>query len=385
MESMSALPLDPVLFAEAAREFAAGLVEDFRPEVWPGGLEEDVRRARAIQAKLFASGLSMAGWPVRYGGLGGNPILRTILAETVADHGLHTTNSSTVLAFSEILGPAFAQFASEDLRNEVFEPFLAGAEGWSQGFSEPNAGSDLAALQTSARREGDNWVLNGEKVWTSLAQFSTRGVILARTGDRDSRHRGISAFFVDMDWPGIEVRALQTMGDRAEFSELHFDSVVVPRNRMIGAEGDGWALAMAVLGNERASMMWQESAMLRRTFSEFLHEVDPSELEPTRVGDVFLDLCAMRATSRQTQHRVARGGEPGTAASLDKVLDTWAHQSLFDLVRDGMQGPLALGSGDRIERWRDEFYYSRAASIYGGTAEIQRNIIAQRLLGLPRE
>lgn len=379
------ISLEPTAFRALADEFVAGLVEEFRPEAWEPTLEADVRRARGIQSRLFHSGLSMAGWPVELGGSGGSPLLRTILAETVADHGLHTTNSSTVLAFAEILGPAFVQFASPTLRAEVFTAFLAGDEGWCQGFSEPGAGSDLAALATTARREGDGWVLRGEKVWTSLAQFASRGVILARTGEKDSRHRGISAFFVDMDWPGIEVSPLQTMGDRAEFSELHFDDVRVPADRIIGQEGDGWALAMAVLGNERASMMWQESAMLRRTFGELLEHVPAERLEPSQVGDAFLDLCAMRATSRQTQHRVARGELPGVAASLDKVLDTWAHQSLFDLVRDAMQEELALADGPRMDRWRDEFYYSRAASIYGGTAEIQRNIIAQRLLGLPKE
>ncbi len=376
--------LDPVAFRAEADEVVAGLVERYRPEAWEPTLEADVRRARELQGHLYRSGLSMAGWPVEYGGRGGSPLLRTVLAETVADHGLHTTNSSTVLAFAEILGPAFAQFASAALREEFFQAFLGGEEGWCQGFSEPGAGSDLAALQTTARRDGDHYVLRGEKVWTSLAQFATRGVILARTGDRDSRHRGISALFVDMDSPGIDVRPLRTMGDRAEFSELHLDDVQVPADRLIGAEGDGWALAMAILGNERASMMWQESAMLRRTFEELLVEVEPERLDAAQVGDAFLDLCAMRATSRQTQHRVARGELPGTAASLDKVLDTWAHQSIFDLVRDALQEDLTLGAGPRLDRWRDEFYYSRAASIYGGTAEIQRNIIAQRLLGLPK-
>lgn len=378
--------LDPAAFAEQVASFLASLPDDLAPAPERSGLADEIARTRRLQQVLFDAGYSRAGWPAVAGGFDGTPLLRTILGEALVDAGLMTGTSFTAWAFAEILGPTFLEAASPDLVAEVFTPFLAGREGWCQGFSEPDAGSDLAAMTTRAEPQGDGtWRLHGHKVWTSFAQFATRCVVLARTGAPAEGRRGISAFLVDMDWPGIETRPLGTMAGKPEFCELHLDDVEVPQERLIGAPGEGWTITMKILACERGAVMWQESALLRRALGDLLARDIDDGVDPGRVGDVFLDLYALRARSRRTQRTLADGRQPGIGASIDKVLDTAAHQSVFDLVREVEPRRLAFGGEPSDLRLREEFMYSRAASIYGGTSEIQRNTIAQRLLDLPKD
>jgi alkylation response protein AidB-like acyl-CoA dehydrogenase len=259
---------------------------------------------------------------------------------------------------------------------------LRGDETWCQGFSEPGTGSNLASLSCRATRTDGGWTVTGQKVWTSLAQFAQRCVLLTRTGTPESAHRGITALFVDMDTPGITVRPIETMHGALELCEVFFDDVVVPFDRTLGEEGQGWAVAMDLLPYERSTALWHRAAFLHRRLQQLLDQAEPGALDPARVGEVTQLLYAFRARSRATQHRLHDGETLGAETSIDKVLVASAEQAVFDLVDEGLATAIAFGDDPAAERWRSEYLYSRAATIYGGSAEIQRNIIARRLLDL---
>jgi alkylation response protein AidB-like acyl-CoA dehydrogenase len=225
-------------------------------------------------------------------------------------------------------------------------------------------------------------VINGQKVWTSLAQYSERCVLLTRTGPPDSRHRGITAFFVDMNTPGITVAPLEMINGDREFAEVFFDDVVVPANRMLGAVNGGWAVAMSILPYERSSCFWQKIAWLYRRLQLLVDAAPEDDRAAEVVGNAYLQLHALRARSRRTQHRLADGATLGPETSIDKVLVATAEQATYDAVRRLLPGVVELDDGGAGETWRAEYLYSRAATIYGGTAEVQRDIIARRLLDL---
>ena len=253
---------------------------------------------------------------------------------------------------------------------------------WCQGFSEPATGSNLAALACRATRTPEGWRVNGQKVWTSYAQFSARCVLLTRTGTPESAHRGITALFVDMDTPGITVRPLTTMHGVEEFCEVFYDDVLVPFERTLGEVDHGWAVAMDLLPYERSTSLWHRGSYLHRRMGEMLAVAPAGALNPSEVGDAALALYAFRARSRATQYRMAAGDRLGPETSIDKVLVASAEQVVFDLVANGLAHDLIAGGDAASEHWRSDYLYSRAATIYGGSAEIQRNIIARRLLDL---
>jgi alkylation response protein AidB-like acyl-CoA dehydrogenase len=253
---------------------------------------------------------------------------------------------------------------------------------WCQGFSEPSTGSNLAALNCRAIRTEDGWRVTGQKVWTSFAQFAARCVLLTRTGTPESAHRGITALFVDMDSPGITIRPLTTMHGVEEFCEVFYDDVLVPLERTLGDVDHGWAVAMDLLPYERSTSLWHRGAYLHRRMAEMLTVLPDNALSPAEVGEAAQNLYAFRARSRATQRRLASGDRLGPETSVDKVLVASAEQSVFDLVASGLASEVVTGDDAASERWRSEFLYSRAATIYGGSAEIQRNIIARRLLDL---
>jgi alkylation response protein AidB-like acyl-CoA dehydrogenase len=313
------------------------------------------------------------------GGLGGSTILRAYLSEAVTERDLVEPG---LYSMPEVLGPSVITFAAPELSAAMLPPLLRGDEVWCQGFSEPSTGSNLAALTCRAVRTDDGWRVTGQKVWTSLSQYARRCVLLTRTGSTDSAHRGITALFIDMDVDGITIRPIETMDGEQEFSEVFFDDVLVPFDRTLGQEGDGWAFAMDLLPYERSTALWQRAAWLHRRLGDLVRHAAPGALDPIALGEVTQLVYAFRARSRATQHRLATGGEIGAETSIDKVLLATAEQALFDLAADALPSEIVGGDDVKSERWRSEFLYSRAASIYGGTAEIQRNIIARRLLDL---
>jgi alkylation response protein AidB-like acyl-CoA dehydrogenase len=333
-----------------------------------------------VKAILYDAGWMRHGWPERVGGLGGSPMRRTELGAALAARDI---TDPGLFSLIEVLAPTLIDYAPPALAAEVVPLLLAGAEMWCQGFSEPGTGSDLAALSCRAVVDGDaSFVINGQKVWTSLAQYSDRCVLLTRTGTAESRHRGITAFFVDMDTPGITVAPLEMINGVREFAEVYFDDVVVPADRMLGDLNGGWAVAMSILPYERSSCFWQRIAYLYRRLDLLVADVPESERAAEVVGDAFVRLHELRTRSRLTQRRLAAGATLGAETSIDKVLVATAEQATYDAVRRLLPGTIETGDSLAAEMWRNEYLYSRAATIYGGTAEVQRNIIARRLLDL---
>jgi alkylation response protein AidB-like acyl-CoA dehydrogenase len=354
----------------------------------PGTLDDHVAQMQRVKRILFEAGWMQHGWPERVGGRGGSPMLRTELGAALAARDLVDPG---LFSLVEVLAPTLIDFAPPGLAAEVVPRLLSGAELWCQGFSEPESGSDLASLRCRAVPEGGDgrtasrFVIHGQKVWTSLAQYADRCVLLTRTGPPDSRHRGITAFFVDMGAPGITVRPIEMINGAHEFAEVFFDGVVVPAERMLGELDGGWAVAMSILPYERSSCFWQRVAYLYRRLERLVEVAPQQERAAAIVGEAYLQLHALRARSRATQHRLAATGTIGAETSIDKVLVATAEQTVYDAARRLLAGRVELEGGAAAELWRSEYLYSRAATIYGGTLEVQRNIIARRLLGLGSE
>jgi alkylation response protein AidB-like acyl-CoA dehydrogenase len=298
-----------------------------------------------------------------------------LAARDLADPGL--------FSLIEVLAPTLVDFAPPELAADVVPRLLSGEEMWCQGFSEPGTGSDLASLACRAIPDGSGWVVSGQKVWTSLAQFSQRCVLLTRTGTTESRHRGITAFFVDMDSPGIKVAPLEMINGVREFAEVFFDDVVVPGDRMLGPLDGGWAVAMSILPYERSSCFWQRIAYLYRRLELLSTLAADDDRAAETIGNAYVHLHTLRARSRVTQHRLAAGETLGAETSIDKVLVATAEQATYEAARRLLPAGL-VETDDSVgaEIWRNELLYARAATIYGGTAEVQRNIIARRLLDL---
>jgi alkylation response protein AidB-like acyl-CoA dehydrogenase len=337
-----------------------------------------------VKSILFDAGWMQYGWPERVGGRGGPPMLRTELGAALAGRDLVDPGLFSLI---EVLAPTLIDFAAPELAAEAVPRLLSGAELWCQGFSEPDSGSDLASLRCRAVPDGEprtasRWLISGQKVWTSLAQYSDRCVLLTRTGPVDARHRGVTAFFVDMGSPGITVRPLEMINGDCEFAEVFFDQVSVPAERMLGELDGGWAVAMSILPYERSSCFWQRIAYLYQRLQRLVDLAPTDDRAAEVVGEAYLQLHALRARSRATQHRLAATGTIGAETSIDKLLVATAEQTTYDAVRRLLAGMVELDDSAAGEVWRSEYLYSRAATIYGGTAEVQRNIVARRLLEL---
>ena len=358
-------------------EFRSGLrawldENDLTPGTDPSFAREVAQLARVRRA-LYDAGWMRYGWPAAVSGLGGPAVLRAVLGEEVTTRGLAEPG---IFSMIEVLLPTVLAYAPPALAAELAPRLLNGSEQWCQGFSEPGSGSDLASLSTRAVPKGEDWVVTGQKVWTSIAQFAQRCVLLTRTAPG---HGGITAFLVDMDTPGITVRPLRAMHGRDEFCEVFFDEVVVPGDRMLGNPGDGWRVASDLLPHERSTCFWHRIAHLYTRLDRLAVAIDTPD--DSALGAAYLALHTIRCRSHATQRRLGEGAQLGPETSIDKVLLATAEQKLFDTAHDLLPGEIELGTS----AWRGEFLYSRAATIYGGTAEIQRNIIARRLLELGKD
>jgi alkylation response protein AidB-like acyl-CoA dehydrogenase len=287
----------------------------------------------------------------------------------------------------DVLGPALLEFGRpDDLK--AWMPLMASADQiWCQLFSEPDAGSDLTSLKTKASPTADgDWKIVGQKVWSTWAQFATWGVLLARTGSQESRHRGISAFVVEMSLPGITIAPLQTMTGSAEFAEVFFDDVLLPKSALLGPLDGGWGVAQMILNAERGSYAVRRAAVIGAALQRSL-EVARHRATTLRERQCLVQAYAdYRLLEFQVAHVVDDLGNDrdlSPRAPVIKCLMTQAEQSVFaaQYALAGMRGVAWTGDDASVV---EDYLYSRAASIYGGTAQIQRNIIAERRLGLPR-
>ena len=337
----------------------AALLREYEPDE-SRSVEEATAFPRRYQNLLYDAGWLRAGWPAEIGGTGGSAERRAQVYESLGAAGYATPETLPTL---EVLIPALLSYAPE-LAVRFVPAFLRGDELWCQGFSETEAGSDMAAMRTRAARDGDEWVINGHKVWNSYASVSDRCILLARTGAQSDRHRGISAFLVDMDTPGVEARPITTMTGRNELSEIYFEDARVPADRLIGEQNQGWAFAMFMMQYERGMYAWMRQAWC-------LHQLEM--LRPY-----------INAVTRRTLRRLAEGEFVGPEVSIDKLLLSSTEQAVLNLARDVLRGRFELDDSPEMRRWRGDYFYTRSSSIYGGAAEIQRDIVAQRVLGLPR-
>lgn len=344
-------------------------------------LETRVDKSLALLGRLHAEGLAGWGWSEDLGGLGGDATDRAALYDALTLAGFGMPEQVGAL---EVLGSALTAFAPE-LARRALPAVLEGRELWCQGFSEPEAGSDLASLRTTAKQTAGGWVIDGQKVWTSLGHRSRWCGALARTGDPAGRHRTLTLFWVDLQSPGVIVRPLQTTTGEAEFSEVFFDSVTVPADHVIGEVDGGWKVAMHLLQYERGMWAWQRQAIMHAALDDLVAKAGNQPAAGDAIGSAYVALAALRVRSRQTVARLAKGEQLGPEVSIDKALLSKAEHAVNDAVRALRVNDFLFGDDADSNRIRGEWHYSRAASVYGGAVEVQQNIIAEHVLGLPRE
>jgi alkylation response protein AidB-like acyl-CoA dehydrogenase len=334
---------------------------------FPTSGDEYWAKAGEWHQALYEAGFFGMSWPKAYGGQDLPPVFDVIVDEEIAKAGAPARPGLGYL----VVG--LSHHGDEELRQRFLPGMINGTERWCQGFSEPGAGSDLASLTTTATRDGDNYIINGHKVWTSYSDQADWCLLLARTDPDAPRHRGISAFIISMHQDEIEQRPLQMIsGVTKEFGQVLFDGAVVPADQMVGVPGEGWKLAMTVVGHEREPSTLGYAARYGKIVRQLAARTDgppKAELAWAAVQAEMLRLHVRRRLSEQLD-----GVKHGSDGSLDKLLMTWVEQSVGHAC-------LAVG-GTRDNELLGTYLYSRAQSVMGGTSQIQKNIIASRILGL---
>jgi alkylation response protein AidB-like acyl-CoA dehydrogenase len=346
----------------------------------PLAYDERIAALVAWQARLHEAGFVGLSWPSAYGGGGLGQAAEAVLAQELASTDLGELINRIAVY---MVGPTMMDVGTPEQCARYLPGMLDASELWCQGFSEPEAGSDLAAIRTRARRDGDDLLISGQKVWTSRAGLARHCAALVRTDPESSRHHGLSMVLVDMTAPGVTVVPLPQVLNEPHFSEVFFDDVRVPSGAVLGAEGEGWAVAMSMLGYERGLLMFERQIRLRRRLDELADELvaqgrdgDASVCE--RLGRVVADLDVLEAQALRTLESSRRGTDRPGATSVDKLLLSHAYQSLFATAAD-LLGPDVA----RLENeWTHDLLESRGTSIYGGTTEVQLGIVARRLIGL---
>lgn len=294
-----------------------------------------------------------------------------------------------------LLGPTLVAYGTPEQQERFVPPILSGEEFWCQGYSEPNAGSDLANVGTKAMLDGDRWVVNGQKIWTSLAQYSDWCFVVCRTDPDSARHAGLSYLLVPMDQPGIEIRPIVQITGGTEFNEVFFDDAVTGADLVVGQPGRGWEVAMGTLAFERGASTLGQQTYFRQELDALLAEARTNGTAGDLVvrqelAQAYATLEIMRYNNLRMLTVVDAGGVPGPEMSIGKLLWSNWHRSLGELMV-GVRGADALavaaadGEDYSLDSWQRTFLYSRAHTIYAGSNEIQRNIIGERVLGLPRE
>lgn len=338
---------------------------------------------RAWQGRLAEAGLAAVTWPRELGGRGLGPIEQVTVNQEISR--AQVPGILDVIGIG-MLGPCLIAHGSEEQKNRYLGPMLHGDEVWCQMFSEPAAGSDLAAVQTRARQgEDDSWTLNGQKVWTTNAQFASFGLLLARTDADVPKHKGLTMFIVPMDAPGVTVRGLRQISGEAEFNEVFFDDVRLDQDAVVGGVGNGWGTALTVLMYERLTIGFgsegygSPAALAEMMAADAEARADSDARR--RLGEVITDLLAVRFNGYRALTMLARGQIPGPEAGLAKVTMVNAAIAATDLAAD-VVGPEAL---DPESSWSYLISFLPGLKSAGGTESILRNTIGERVLGLPPE
>jgi alkylation response protein AidB-like acyl-CoA dehydrogenase len=351
----------------------------------------EVEFGRRWQGELAADRWVGIHWPHAYGGRGASPVQVAIFnMEYARSRALQPINRVGI----NLAGPTLLAHGTEEQKQRWLATILSAEEIWCQLFSEPDAGSDLASLQTRAQPVDDGWLLSGQKVWTSYAQFARWGICLARTDADAPKHKGISYLVVDMTAPGIEIRPLVQITGDAEFNEVFFDEVFVPHDHLVGGLNQGWAVANTTLAHERGTAFPFKEQVVHEVYLDELWQLasERGVLDDVEVSDAlaqsFVKLRVLRLHNWRTLSRLTKGVEPGPESSVTKLAWSDMTQALSARALSvvGEAAPLWWGAADNPGGgfWQRQWLWSKAASIAGGTSEVQRTIIGDRILGLPR-
>jgi alkylation response protein AidB-like acyl-CoA dehydrogenase len=337
---------------------------------------------RDYQRRMAADGLAAVSWPVEYGGRGATLTESAIFFEELGRSGAPLPANVLGLLLA---GPTIMVWGTAEQKDRYLAPILTADEIWCQGFSEPDAGSDLAAVKTRAVQDGEDWVVTGQKVWTSGAQYSKWCMLIARTDQDAPKHKGLTYFLMDMEQDGVQVVPLRQITGEPEFNELFIEGTRVPNANVLGGIGNGWRVALTTLMNERAGLGFSLQVRLRQLLERLIQEVGSQALRDDavladRVGALYLKTEVLRLTAYRGLTAIEKYGEPGPEGSLLKWMWSDANQELTQLAASVL-GPSALQTGNA---WSYELLRARGNSIEGGTTEILKNIVAERVLGLPR-
>ncbi len=381
--------------------------EEFRDEVraWlqanhPGpepeaGLDEVMAFRREWQLKLHEAGWAGISWPKEYGGRGATMIEQAIFAAEASRQEAPAPANVLGLAMG---GPVVIAHGTDEQKARYLEPILTGEEIWCQGFSEPESGSDLASLKTRAVKDGDEWVVTGQKVWTTFAQYAKWCMLVARTDPDAPKHQGLTYFLMDMEQEGVQTRPLVQITGEGEFNEVFFEEARVPDANVVGGVGNGWTVAITTLMNERAGLAFGAISQIQNSLgrlSKLAQETaenggtaadDPYFRQ--RIAQLHIEVETMRLNAYRGLTKTMQSGIPGPEGSLGKWQWADINQDLTELALEieGAYSVLMRGSEHAVSggAWQYSFLRSRANSIEGGTTDILKNIIAERVLGLPR-
>lgn len=398
-------PTADAAFAEQARQWLeenlAGHFVALKGTGGPGSEHEFFTERLAWDRHLAAAGWTCLGWPVEHGGRAAT------LAQQVLFHQEYARSRAPARVShvgEELLGPTLIAFGTDEQKQRFLPGIKSVTELWAQGYSEPGAGSDLANVSTTARLDGDRWVLNGQKVWTSLAHVAQWAFVLCRTEPGSKRHHGLSFLLVPLDQPGVTVRPIQQLTGTSEFNEVFFDDAETEADLVVGEPGQGWKVAMGLLQFERGvSTLGQQVGFARQLEGVVeLAKAGGTAQNPTVrecITRAWLELRVLRAHAERTLATVDTAGSGGEASAAKLLWANW-HRSLGELAMQvqgaaSLIGPETTSEGKannildpehlELDEWQRLFLFTRADTIYGGSNEIQRNIIAERVLGLPRE
>jgi alkylation response protein AidB-like acyl-CoA dehydrogenase len=368
------------------RRFVA---ENPPPDLRGADRQRRIAGQRSWAATMFDNGMAGPAWPKRYGGMALGFSEQVAYHDEFARLGVppHPGNGPS------IAGPTLIKFASDEQKDRYLRAMLRADEIWAQGFSEPGAGSDLQALRTTARRDGADYIVDGAKIWSTYADVAEMTFTLVRTGSGDSGADGISYLLIDLRSDGVTVRPLRDMSGESRFSQVFFDDVRVPMANRVGDENGGWALARTTLANERAARALSQASAYRRRMDALTRLLAANSALEARWARNKLAACEIRVrilmlNAHEAIAALDATGVPGASSSTTRLYHTLVEQEMYELAVD-LLGPAGLvGSGEGAVqggRWLKGFLHSRGATIGAGTAEIQRNTIAEQILGLPRE
>lgn len=337
---------------------------------------------RQWQRRLAEGGWAAVHWPPEYGGRGATLTESAIFFEELAR--AQAPLPANVLGLL-LAGPTIMVWGTDEQKQRFLAPIVTAEEVWCQGFSEPEAGSDLASLKTRAVKEGDEWVITGQKVWTSGAHYSKWCMLVARSDTEAPKHKGLTYFLMDMEQTAVQVRPLRQITGEAEFNELFIEGARVPEENVLGGVGNGWKVALTTLMNERAGLGFFLQVRLRQLLDQVLAEADRRGLleDPVvadKLGELHLKAEVLRLTAYRGLTQIERYGQPGPEGSLVKWMWSETNQQLTQLAAD-LLGPEALEAGSP---WAYELLRARGNTIEGGTTEVLKNIVAERVLGLPK-